>query len=295
VTVKNPPAEFQNFLAIHAKTLASKIYVFLDDPTESLFVPKDLSQIVTLVRDKEVDEDNPVYKKNAPFFDREVMARQLWNVERALKLATRDGLDWLFHLDEDEILMLPQGPKTLATVPDKVGSVVVLNDEVAVNSSVYNNYFQEAISFKRNPLLLPLRQTQKAKSALSRRWYFTAYINGKSGVRVGQGAHPAGVHRFSGPTTSKGKALLPGARVLHFANCGFANFNRKYHLRKNMSDKYFERRKRISFHLAARDALVSGGEKCLEAFFQKNVYCSSVDLQVLQALEMLEDWDMFQY
>ena len=38
------------------------------------------------------------------FADREVMARQSLNAELALQLARADGMEWLVHLDADELL-----------------------------------------------------------------------------------------------------------------------------------------------------------------------------------------------
>jgi hypothetical protein len=297
VTVRNPPSEFQEFLKIHGNSFCSRIYVFLDDPEEALELPEGLEHVVKVVRQQEKDEENEVYQKNAPFFGQEVMARQLWNAERALKYAAEDELDWLFHLDEDEILVLPSGASTLATVPDEVGVVVVLNDEVAVTRKEYDCYFSQEKQFKRNPLLLSRSEHNSVKKDLARNWIFTAYVNGKSGVRVGKEAHPICVHRFEGPKDAKKKALLPGARVLHFANCGYSNFLRKYQLRKSMSDKYFEKRKRISFHLAARDALLQGGDAGLEEFFNTHVYFADTDLAQLRQTGIVEEWniDQLQY
>ncbi len=291
-TVRNPVAEFDQFLRFHIQHYGCLCYVFMDDPDEALTLPMDLQPSVQIIREQERDDGISIYREFAPLFKREPMARQTWNMDRALRLAAEDNLDWLFHIDADELLLLPDGLNTLATVPDQIGSVVIVNDEAAVTKNSYGSYFLESHVFKTNPILLPLAAAEAALNMLAGQWFFTAYTNGKSGVRIGPGARPIGPHRFHGPTGRDRHVQLPGARVLHYVNCGFAHFLRKYRLRRNMTDRYMNGAERIPFHLAARDAYLQSGEAGLKAFYAQHVQLTQEEAENLQEHGYAERWQV---
>ena len=93
------------------------------------------------------------------------------------------------------------------------------------------------------------------------------YINGKSAVRVGVGTVPDGSHRFS--STSAGRRLQSrsfsqsGPCILHFINCGFGEWRRKYRSLGNFADKWMGTTQiPFGFHLESRDILAAVDREC---------------------------------
>eukprot|EP01052_Picozoa_sp_SAG31_P008036 SAG31_NODE_396_length_16264_cov_17.206496_6_plen_229_part_00 len=133
------------------------------------------------------------------------------------------------------------------------------------------DWFKEVTLFKRNP------------SAGGDRRHFVAYTNGKSAVRLAAGVVPAGPHRFTSLPPARilqsvavtersdeaeccetGAAGEPQHRhrhqrfpvLLHFVNCGFEEWCRKYRSLGSFGDTFCGATKvPFDFHLKSRDAV----------------------------------------
>ncbi len=175
-----------------------------------------------------------------------VAARQTLNAGVALE-AARTGelggepLDWLLHLDADELLY-PEGDgrggATLerhfsAAAAAGLGQLRYLNHEL-----LQPHRPGSPPRFKINPRLAAARLGAGGFAQLKRylrmaqtdpRPYFTGYFNGKSAVAVAQAAGAAGVPGWRlAPASTAGARCLAGPSVLHFHFDSPAAFRRKY-------------------------------------------------------------------
>ena len=170
------------------------------------------------------------------FISSDLIARQVLAVEQAVQMACDDGLDWILHIDIDELLHWPTldttaagiaadiAPRWFARIPEHVDAVRFLNLEAAPESVELGDgddggigddldcdvlleagprrpgtgdCFREISLFKVNPSSLGSR----FHSLMRRNWpkgraYFTAYKNGKTAVRCQRDVIPKGSHGF---------------------------------------------------------------------------------------------------
>ncbi|CAM9367447.1 unnamed protein product [Scytosiphon promiscuus] len=135
----------------------------------------------------------------------EVPARQGLNAEDALRRAGEMGLDWLLHLDVDELFFTSEPsiqPHFDHLRKLGVEQMTYANHEAVPLREHVCDFFREVSTFKINHLLLPLSHEVGERSLFWRRrtrhgQYMLAYDNGKSAVRVLPGRIvPQSVHRW---------------------------------------------------------------------------------------------------
>merc|ERR1719169_75169 len=91
-------------------------------------------------------------------------------MSRARKIAQETGIDWLVHIDDDELLYVPTHRKVgeiLAALPALYRQAYVPNVEAVYKDANVKNCFAESPEVNTNP------------------YAFVSYANGKSAVRVG--------------------------------------------------------------------------------------------------------------
>ncbi len=173
-----------------------------------------------------------------------VAARQGLNATAALGAARGDELggrplDWLVHLDADELLVLDGEGRGGATLADhfaaaRAAGLVALR---YANHELLLPWEPGApLRFKANPLVASARlgsvgwEKLVALLGLAQsgpRPYFRAYWNGKAAVAVAAAEGASGVHgwRVAGPSAG---GLLAGPSILHVHLASAAAFRAKY-------------------------------------------------------------------
>ena len=176
-----------------------------------------------------------------------VAARQTLNASAALRAAKGvelggAPLDWLLHLDGDELFYLQgngRGGETLhrhfaAVFGAKLQLLRYVNHELLLP-----NPLGRQPCFKLNPRLAAARFGRLGWSRIAKdlrmtqsdpRPYFNSYYNGKSAVFVPAGRAAAGVHSWS-LSTGRGAThtrFLAGPAILHLHGSSREAFRRKY-------------------------------------------------------------------
>lgn len=155
--------------------------------------------------------------------------------QEALRRARAAGLDWLLHLDPDE-LFLPGGPANslaaaLARQPPHVPAARFLNFEGQPEAGGLRNRFEQVSLFRAHKHhITPEAHHYRARFKLGDNAAFlNLYANGKSAVRVdAPGVRPAGPHfwagdaspRWAAPANPSGawvNAVSDESVVLHYA------------------------------------------------------------------------------
>jgi hypothetical protein len=299
-TLRGAGPVLQSFVRYHLALGFGLLYLFFDDPLDSGVAWAKAagdSRVVAQERGPELEDAwrrCAQFNHFSPHLEREVMARQCLNVEVAVQKAQADGMDWLLHIDADELFYAPEqdAPSHFAFLSSAgIERAVYPNLEALPGAEDIDDYFREVTLFKANRNLLPGGRLTPAQERLVRevtRWPsggFNFYSNGKSAARVRPGLVPDGVHRFhrtrfpragqeriaAGPPP--GERVIADARILHYACCGFDAFHEKYRILGAFADRWFgnvDIRSSIGdFHLRARDVVATGDAERARAFYRE--------------------------
>lgn len=173
-----------------------------------------------------------------------IAARQALNASAVLaaaRLSTFDDapLDWLLHLDADELFALEGAGRGGATLREHfaAASHAGLSCLRYVNHELLHRTGTKTY-FKLNPRVAASKLGAVGWSKLVEylkmsqtdpRPYFTGYFNGKSAVAVAHGANAAGVHGWSlEAPNAQASRFLAGPCVLHYHLASRTAFRAKY-------------------------------------------------------------------
>jgi hypothetical protein len=232
-TMRYPGAPLRSFLEYHSRRRIERIYLFLEDSDDPAFaIADEYPQVTAVLAGAELraqQADGPLWTEMGPYVHTEVMARQCLNAQTALELASRDGIEWLAHIDADELIFTPCDlPSYLARLPRDVGQVLCLNYEGVPESLEVADPFLEVTLFRKP---VPLCRRSALRSFLDetgRKSWFIAYGQGKAIVRVADDVITTSVHEFR--PTRRGPLTVTSMDpcVLHYPRCGFSRFRARY-------------------------------------------------------------------
>lgn len=160
----------------------------------------------------------------------ELFVKQSFNMEMAIVMAREAGMDWILHIDTDE-LVHPAGTheysvrQVLAEVPPNVDTVIFSNYESCVERDDVKEPFSEVSMFKKNYEHVP-RKTyfENHNDAVhGNPSYFLTYGNGKSAARIQDHLRPHGAHRWNNYKKAPNEMILDEAAVLHYSYAKFTD------------------------------------------------------------------------
>ncbi|KAL2923448.1 Glycosyltransferase-like KOBITO 1, partial [Bienertia sinuspersici] len=160
----------------------------------------------------------------------ELFVKQSLNMEMGIVLARESGMEWIFHVDTDEILHPSGTPnysmsELLAKVPSDVDAVVFSNYESAVEKDDIKDPFSEVSLFKKNFDHLPKDSNFELYRMATRSNpnYFLTYSNGKSAARIHDHLRPNGAHRWYNYVKQPKEIKLDEAAILHYTYARFSD------------------------------------------------------------------------
>lgn len=286
-TLRNAVA-LESFTRYHLAIGFDHIFLFFDDPNDpQIHDFENHSQITVIRGDDDLrrkwieSRSYKTFEIVRRFLDREIMARQILNVEIAMNLAVEKKIDWILHIDSDELFYSPdQSVKKhfQELEKSKINHAVYPNYEAVPEKINIDNPFKEVTLFKINRDCVDDGQFSdlqissiKSVPQLADR-FFLFYTNGKAAARVSEGLLAGGVHRFF----SLG-VPCKRERILHYACCGFENFWNKYRTLGHFDDRWFgwiDIKVIEPFHLDARDIVAKGDRNLAREFYTKRVMIS---------------------
>ncbi|KAI3827043.1 hypothetical protein L1987_01105 [Smallanthus sonchifolius] len=217
-------------------------FLFVEGKAASPSVSKVLESILgvkVIYRTKELEEqqaNSRIWNETwlSSFFYKpcnyELFVKQSLNMEMAIVMARNSGMDWILHLDTDELIH-PAGAgeyslrQLLRDIPSDVDMVVFPNYESSVERDDIKDPFIEVSMFKRNYDHLP-KDTYFGMYKESTRGnpnYFLTYGNGKSVARVQDHLRPNGAHRWHNYMKTPKEIKLEEAAVLHYTYAKFSD------------------------------------------------------------------------
>jgi hypothetical protein len=297
-TLRQPGPSLVSFVEYHLALGFSRIYLFFDDPADAYIdAARKFREVRIIKSDGRLRQRWRRTKTalNEPWFFRfvevELKVRQTLNVEIAISLARKDQIDWLLHIDCDELFYPAQGsvPAHFAALAKrKLDNLIYANYEGVPEAIDIDDPFKKVTLFKKNYSLEPMPPLTANQRRLIRKipqllpdHLFLFYANGKSAARVNDALLPNGGHRFKyahrglGGSKQKHPRLCRDAIILHYPCCGFKNFWRKYKMLGSFPDRWFgqvEIREAIgSFHLESRDVVLQCNRRAARTFYEQRV------------------------
>ena len=273
-TIKNPH-HLEFWINYHQKIGIDKFYLFDDDNQSVLKTGNNIKRYVYNDDYLEKLKECSLFIKFGPSFKEEVMSRQILNCQIALKDAELDGIDWLLHIDADELLYFEKKDgeyetigSRLMDVPKNIDWLIILNYEVLVDKENADNCFTD-LSFFRN--------RKKASK-------FKAYGNGKGLCRVKKEMEPAGVHEFYNNKLDKDRhMILAHTQILHFCSCRFDDWKLKYENLGDFPDHYWNlpsNNKVFDFHAKSRDIRNDDFDK-KKQFYKNEFVLSNEEIKIM--------------
>lgn len=240
-TVLNPGSTFPTWVDYHLKRF-DRIFMYLDSSEEtSPFIPSHPNLVV--IEGSRAPQGSPISR---------ILVRQNANLNDAISRCGKDGIDWLLHLDSDEIFH-PDKPNWTDT---DAGMIRFTNHEV-IPVWEATNHFLECQYF-----------------ALNGKAEFRAYGNGKCAARISADLQSHGPHAFKGHA---GHVITSGA-ILHYTDATYAEWVKKYQNLGHFGNHWHDDPKDpivLTFYLRSRDVfqrcVASGDHSEAERFFKSYV------------------------
>jgi hypothetical protein len=289
-TLRNADAVLDDFVAHHIAIGFDHLFLFFDDPADpGLERAHGWDRVTAFARDDTLEarwRNGRFHRALQDQISKEVMARLILNCDLAIAEAARMGIDWLLHIDADELFHTPgkTAPEHFAELAARgIDNVVYFNFESLPETESIDNFFRDVTLFKKNPSChLGTRFDAVQKDLIAsvpqfRERLFLVYDNGKSAARVGPALVPMGVHLFGILPDRERRPHFASddAVILHYNCCGFEQFWTKYRTLGPITDRWFGRhdiRDLIgSFHLDARDVVMSGDRAAARRFYRERI------------------------
>lgn len=285
-TVRNAEIVLASFVRYHLQIGFDHIFLFFDDPDDAS-IPEfeNMAHVSAIPVDDALKKEwAGVYHRVNPtvyrYASREVMSRQILNLALCIDRARELDIDWLLHLDSDELFYSPQVhvAEHFAYLEEKEYAQCIYHNFEGIPEQLdIDDFFRVVTLFKRNRALwkddvssAQLKHLYEAVPQIPES-FFHYYGNGKSAGRLSQSIKPDGVHRFlsGGKNLDHLSASYPV--ILHYPCCGLGHFRRKYQTLGAITNKWFDQldiRSSIGHtHLDSRDVIKTSDDELIETFY----------------------------
>lgn len=210
------PLHFEWWLHYHIRLGICHFFIHIEDTPELLpFLQAEPYRSLVTVTQK---------GDSGPFKDNywTLQDRQRAHVNHSLARCRDFGIEWLFHVDDDELIWLDRPFREIvASAPRGSTNLTFSNLEAIPTSVEPGNYFQQIRTFTKKRML--------------------AYVNGKPAGRTLSSVKLDGPHRFSGPSYA---VPVHEGVILHYESCDFNQWVAKF---RNQVDCGAERKQAIPF------------------------------------------------
>ncbi len=278
-----------SFIKYHTYIGFDHFFLFFDRPDDpSISKALKYCNVTVIQRNTDLEDrwkETNNYHKFKDFINTEVMARQVLNASVAIKLSLENNINWLLHIDIDELFYSPNISlkRHLQQLEEnEINCIRYLNYEAIPDKFEINDYFREVNTFKKHPAFLENYKLIDAKN------HFVSYINGKSSIKITEEEiEPVSVHSFQ----EEEYCINDFPIILHYYSCGYNNLIKKYQTLGDFSDKWFDKKeivKQIPFHINARDII-----KKLDKNEIKKLYKSNIMMFEKNVIEYLIKNDLF--
>ena len=288
-TLRDAGSVLDSYIKYHHSIGFEHFFLFFDDPNDPALERLSKVPHITAIPNDEVLHQrwkwtNLYQTDHIRKSLNEHLARQLLNTELAICWAKEKGMQWLLHIDVDELFYSAEHTvqEHFQSLHDQgIRLVKYVNYEGIPESVTIDSCFKEVTLFKKNPWNPPGKKlSAEEKQVFSSipqvpdEWFFNFYGNGKSAAYLCNGLLPNGPHEFLLPEDrARGWSDANNSDdfvILHYPCCGFEAFLTKYATLGKFPDKFLGTIDIAStigtFHLEARDVVAAGREQALKFY-----------------------------
>lgn len=289
----------------HKKIGINGIFLFLDQYDESydFNIPKDLESTVHIIKnDRELRskiESYDSYQDIRNIYDKFVTKRQASYVEFFVR-ELADGYDWLFHIDDDELIYCNENLcDYFEKIPNDFSQVVICNHEAVVLGLDNENFFENTKTFKLCPHACSSYQKQLFETDLDKEYYFTAYTHGKAAAKINSlkkmsRERPLGVHRFH---SEKKETLISNHLDICLLHFPFPSFSKYFYKFSGVNSKRIYEYEVLgeeldNFYSKSRKVISSKNILEAEKLYKSCVIYNEHELEKLKAFKMLKEFEL---
>jgi hypothetical protein len=287
-TLRASAAVVRAFVAYYLNSGVEHLFLYFDDPHDAVASTLGgLSNVIVQVCTE------AHYARMGVAVGAAIEERQRANANEALERARGDGIDWLIHVDSDELVHAERGiARALSRVPPNVDVVTFSLLEAVPSRHEYELPFREISAFR-----VPARRVRRIMArllgcgpALFRGEYLRGHYASKSAVRVR--APSLARMDIHAPTPVPSRQLTTVVSVeialLHFESCGFSEWASKWARRfDGTATQQLMRRNRRRQGQLYRSAV--GSPRALARAFERLYFIPARIQWRLRRLGMLRD------
>ena len=228
-TVRTSRTDLRMFVNYYLNSGIDQIFLFFDDPSdESIEYFRNLSRV------------NCVPCQNALEIPtrRSIEQRQVANAVSGLEMARRRRIDWLIHVDSDELILTPERNikrYLIRRTNDNVDAVTFPSLEAVPKLNYTRHFFEDIHWFKVGRSTIPRAETIARLLGCRNVFeygYFRGHRTGKTATKIHSPVKSLGIHL---PTSHEGCDLRiitsSDAFTLHFDCCTFDDWKLKWQRR----------------------------------------------------------------
>lgn len=284
LTAKSPENQISEFIEHHLQLGFDRIFIFFDDPDDPSFVQWQTHPNVRAFQCDSNHWQNTIGTERS----QQQTTRQISNARYAYKLAHNDGIDWMTHIDSDELIYCKRDIKQmLKTVSEDRIKFKLL--EAVPSEFEYKSIFSPT-TFRVRPT--PIRK-KLARKICPRVWfyghYFRAHIGSKVFIKVLPGIQNLEIHHAVDPKTEKvlKTAELNTLYLLHFDSIGLANWSMKFSRRTDPNIDGNDHDPKRSYLLKRYIDAAAKGSDAISSTYRDIYFISVWNRLLLRALKML--------
>jgi hypothetical protein len=288
-TVRASYNDLQMFVNYHLNCGVDRMFLFFDDPADQGLERLRTNKRLTCIRCDASHWTAAQLPDNTP-----IEVRQSHNASLALEWARQEGIDWIIHLDSDELVFAPE--QNLKLHLQKVGehddAITYPTLEALPQLSYRRHFFEEIHWFKTVRSYVPHAIAIARVMGCHRAFkygYFRGHTIGKTATRVLSSVASLEIHL---PIARDGRELRittsSDAFTLHFDCCTIADWKLKWKRRlegTGLASRMREsRRRQFSDFFAAYQ---SGSEARMVLEYRQQWIISSYEKMILRGLGLL--------
>jgi hypothetical protein len=298
-TLINGEDVIDSFVNYHLAIGFHHIYLFFDDPNDpNISKFQSVAKVTAIAHNNELRRlwtQTSLYRQKQDlhrYVDIEAMSRQMLNMSVACEMAKREGIDWILHIDIDELFYLPDGQSAESHFAELSRNGVpfskYVNYEAIPEKSDIADFFKDVTLFKRNHdhYSFYLKYFRRSMHV-----HFNYYEIGKAAAQIDKIDMPLlhyiipkkekrsiRMHFYLNLNKTRnlaekilGTTLPSFPLILHYPVCGFKHFVNKYQVLGNFEDKWFGKHDVLPFHKRSRDLFRTGNVEEMKIFFEQKI------------------------
>ena len=190
-TLRAPENIIQSFVNYHLNIGIDQLFLFFDDPNDPSIIKFSNHPKITTIKCT-----NKHWEKTGCHKNSDIETRQTHNADLALSQAKKQGIDWITHIDIDELIHTEKKniKEILSTIDQTTAYLWMQTLEAIPTKLETTNPFIEINNFKIPQKNNTIKQ-ETLSSTLFHNEYFRGHIGGKSFTRTRSDVKSLKIHR----------------------------------------------------------------------------------------------------